>query len=353
MRKLQNLSKDILVKLYLEQKESLGDIAKAYNVSRTAIYKKVKGCGIKQRSKSEARLEAQKQDKLPQQYFEINEKFFSTWSSGMAYVLGLLFTDGCVSKTEGGSYSVSLSLIDKDLLEKVRDAMGSKHPIKSYNPQRNLYHFGFGREKLMNDLLRLGLIKNKSLTVKFPSVPDDYLRDFIRGVFDGDGSIYFEPRSKYEKIRTSFTSSSRDFIYKLEEGLRFLGMPKRKIYQQKTKNSISYTLKYGHRHSIKLFSILYKDVAENMYLDRKYNKFIDGLKYSTKAKSYNPKVPIQEELREFKRLHDFDFEYKISDLAKRLNVSRRTVERWLSCKTKPGKEKLEGIRRYLDEKRSE
>lgn len=352
MIRLNNLTKEELVNLYKNEKESLGDIAKLYNVSRTAIYKRLKKYGLKQRSKSEARLEAQKQGKLPQQFFDINKNFFSSWSPEMAYVLGLLFTDGCVSKTKGGSYSVSLSLIDKDLLEKVRDVMGSKHPIKSYKPQRKVYHFGFAREKLMNDLLGLGLVKNKSLTVKFPSVPNDYLRDFIRGVFDGDGSIYLDLRSKYEKIRTTFTSSSKDFIYKLEERLRFLGMPKRKVYQQKTKNSISYTLKYGHRHSMKLFSILYKDVAKNMYLNRKYNKFIDGLKYSTRTKNYSPEVPAQEEVREFKRLHNFDFEYKISDLAKRLNVSRRSVERWLSCKTKPSKEKLEGIKRYLDEKRN-
>ena len=277
MRKLQSLSKDILIDLYIEQKKSLGDIAKACNVSRTAVYKKLKKFGIKQRSKSEARLEAQKQGKLPQQYFEINEDFFSTWSSGMAYVLGLLFTDGCVSKTKGGSYSVSLSLIDKDLLEKVRDAMGSKHPIKSYKPQKNLYHFSFARVKLMNDLLRLGLTKNKSLTIKFPSVPDDYLRDFIRGVFDGDGSVYFERRSKKCTLRTSFNSGSKEFIEKLEDYLMRLGMPKRrKISQQVTKNGIYYSFRYGHKDSEKLFAILYKNIENGLFLERKYRRFLEG-----------------------------------------------------------------------------
>lgn len=275
MRKLQSLSKDILINLYIEQKRSLGDIAKVYNVSRTAVYKKLKKIGIEQRSKSEARLEAQKQGKLPQQYFEINEEFFSTWSSGMAYVLGLLFTDGCVSKTEGGSYSVSLSLIDKDLLEKVRDAMGSKHPIKSYKPQTNLYHFSFARVKLMNDLLRLGLTKNKSLTVKFPNVPNEYLRDFVRGVFDGDGSVFFEKRAKALCLRTKFCSGSRNFIKIIEERLRDLGIPPRNIYRQKTKNSY-YEFKYGHKDSEKLFAILYKNIENGLFLERKYRKFLEG-----------------------------------------------------------------------------
>lgn len=61
MKKLSNLIKDTLENLYINDKKSLGDIAALYGVSRTAIYKKLKEFGIKQRSKSEARIEAQKQ----------------------------------------------------------------------------------------------------------------------------------------------------------------------------------------------------------------------------------------------------------------------------------------------------
>lgn len=53
------------------EKKSLGDIGMMYDVSRTAIYKKLKSYDIKQRSKSEARTEAQRQGKLPQQFFDI------------------------------------------------------------------------------------------------------------------------------------------------------------------------------------------------------------------------------------------------------------------------------------------
>lgn len=91
--RLNNLTKEHLFSLYVNEKKSLGDIAKLYGVSRTAIYKKLKKHGLKHRSKSEARLEAQKQGKLPQQFFDINENFFSSWSSEMAYVLGLIITE--------------------------------------------------------------------------------------------------------------------------------------------------------------------------------------------------------------------------------------------------------------------
>src|SRR3990167_3672553 len=110
MVKLYNLTKDKLISLYINDKKSLGDIAKLYIVSRTAVFKKLKKYGIAQRSKSYARIEAQKQGKVPQQFFDINENFFRSWSPEMAYVLGLIITDGCVS----GAGQVSLSMNDQE-----------------------------------------------------------------------------------------------------------------------------------------------------------------------------------------------------------------------------------------------
>lgn len=60
------------------------------------------------------------------------------------------------------------------------------------------------------------------------------------------------------------------------------------------------------------------------------------------------------EIEEFKELHKVYLyvDYKISDLAKRLNISRKTVERWLSGKAQPNKEQLKEMRKYLDEKKA-
>lgn len=41
-----------------------------------------------------------------------------------------------------------------------------------------------------DDLIKHGCIPNKSLKLKFPTtVPDKLIRHFVRGYFDGDGSI--------------------------------------------------------------------------------------------------------------------------------------------------------------------
>lgn len=264
------------MRLYLMEKKSLEDIAKLYRVSRVSIYQKLKKFHIKPRSKCLARLEAQRQGKVPQQYFSINEKFFSSWSLEMAYVLGLIITDGCIAR-EG---SISLSMNDREVLEKVKLVIRSEHPITASKHQPGLYHFHFAREGMVNDLAKLGIGPKKSLVVKFPQIPDVFMADFIRGVFDGDGSVFFVRDSQRYPIRTKFCSGSRDFIIGLEISLQKLGLPRRNIYEQRTKNGMYYMIKYGHRDSQELFNVLYKNYPNIPFLERKYNKFIDGFKRS-------------------------------------------------------------------------
>ncbi len=63
---------------------------------------------------------------------------------------------------------------------------------------------------------------------------------------------------------------------------------------------------------------------------------------------------MAKEIEEFRELHKIYLyvDYKISDLAKRLNISRKTVERWLSGKAQPSKEQLKEIKKYLDGKKT-
>jgi predicted DNA-binding protein YlxM (UPF0122 family) len=273
MAKLSNLTKNDLSDLYINKKNSLEEIALIYNVSKVAVYKKLQQYGIKTRSKSEARIEAQKQNKVSQQFFDINEGFFDTWSPEMAYILGLIITDGCISK----SGTVSLCINDLELLEKTRKAMNSAHKITPSRSQKGLFCFHFSREKMTKRLKSLGVIPNKSLVVKFPEAPKDYLADLIRGIFDGDGSVFFDKRRPYFPLRTKFVSGSEAFIQSLKNNLGSLGMPKRKIYKQKTKNGWSYIIVYDHKDSVKLFKIIYNTGQNQLFPERKYNRFLEGL----------------------------------------------------------------------------
>jgi predicted DNA-binding protein YlxM (UPF0122 family) len=263
-----------LRQLYQKEKRSLEEIARLFGVSRVAVWKYCQALNLARRDRSQARLLAQKRGKVPQNYFQINERFFKQWTPEMAYVLGLIATDGNVSRTG----TVSLCINDKELLERVKQAMGSDHQIKYYGHQAGLHSFHFARQELVEDLAKLGLLPNKSLSLKFPQIPEAFLADFIRGVFDGDGSVFFEKRSPNLVLCSKFHSGSKDFIEALECKLRTLGMPARTIYQQPTKNGIYYMFKYGHQDSQKLFKILYQNRSPKcLFLDRKFNRFLEGL----------------------------------------------------------------------------
>lgn len=43
--------------------------------------------------------------------------------------------------------------------------------------------------KITEDLRALGLHHDKSYTLKFPDIPKEQYRHFLRGLFDGDGSL--------------------------------------------------------------------------------------------------------------------------------------------------------------------
>ena len=59
---------------------------------------------------------------------------------------------------------------------------------------------------------------------------------------------------------------------------------------------------------------------------------------------------MDNELEEWYKLHKYYFyagSYETKDLAKYLEVSPRTIQRWLKEKTKPSKQQLAQIKRYL------
>jgi hypothetical protein len=225
----------------------------------------------------------------------------------MAWVLGLLFTDGNVQRVTKNhtGLRVSISSMDLEVIEKVISLLGSKKEVKtrkqSYDKDKSIYYFEFYRERMRDDLHRLGLVQAKSLTMQFPDIPEEYVRHFVRGCWDGDGSIYISDN----KLRASYTCGSLAFIERLVQELYKIGVYKTFIsnfvnYAEREKirnsypdgkhplaihkkhNGNAYEIKFGDRDQLtKFFMYLYEDVDPTMYLTRKYNKFITGLNLQT------------------------------------------------------------------------
>ena len=263
-----DLPKEKLYELYYNQKLSLQKIGVLYGKPREYIHRRMKKYGFKTRTQPEAWKHRGTND-----VYEINEDFFHNWSKEMAYILGLILTDGNIDADNG---QVSLTMKEGYLLKNVKTILNSEHPVKYYK-ENEIYCFSFCRKKMRDRLFKLGISSNKSLKVKFPDVPDKFLSHFIRGVFDGDGSVFFEPRSRKSPLRVNFTSGSKEFITTLECNLHSLaGLSKRTIYELHRINT-SYYIRYPHKDCLKFFDYIYAEADESLWLERKHQKFLEGM----------------------------------------------------------------------------
>lgn len=196
--------------------------------------------------------------------YKLNESFFSSWSPTMVYVLGFWFADGYMRHER--SYSIIFSSLDLNHLRLIRKALGSTSLIVRYRRHGILektFYLCVYSKKLYSDLQILGGTQNKSKTLNFPSIPNQLLSDFIRGYFDGDGSVHYV-RYKHSKngkiycnIRSNFTCGSLPFLEKIRNHLtRKLGTSKRKICGV-GKPPTRWKLGYGEKDTEKLLKYMY------------------------------------------------------------------------------------------------
>jgi hypothetical protein len=132
------------------------------------------------------------------------EDFFAQWTPDMAYVLGLVATDGSVD-----GKSLRLYQKEVDLLDQVSLALESTKPYIRCG--LDLPTLRLNSVRLIRDLRALGIHPNKVRTIRAPNVVP-YPQDYLRGIFDGDGHGGYYKKRDRRCLRIGFTSSSRGFL---------------------------------------------------------------------------------------------------------------------------------------------
>lgn len=191
------------------------------------------------------------------------------WSANFAYAVGLITTDGNLSKD--GRH---LELTSKDIeqLENFKNCLSldSKISWKTSGLGKKYPRVQFSNVKLYKFLNLIGLHPNKSKTIGELEIPKKFFFDFLRGAFDGDGSIY----SYWDKRWVSsfmfylqFTSSSRKYLEWLQKQIATELNVKGSIKN----GSRAMNLVYAKKASKQIISSMYNG-KKVVYLSRKKKK---------------------------------------------------------------------------------
>lgn len=210
----------------------------------------------------------------PERTLSFNLDFFRTMTPDMAYVLGWIASDGCISENR---VVISLQVSDKPILESLKGVIGYTGTIKetSQHDTRTLktYHHAvltICSKELIEILATYGLGPRKSLTLEYPDLPGEMQASFVRGFFDGDGCI-----SKMSGARTNYRisfSGPRPFL----ESLRAVINAQNELTSGSicSKKKIA-DLAYTGRHSAEcILQWMYKTSRPETRLQRKYEKYV-------------------------------------------------------------------------------
>lgn len=228
------------------------ELVKKYNLHRTTIQRILKNYNIPLRKRTTAAK------------FDIH--FFDTYTVESCYWAGFIAADGNISK-DRNNVNIHLAISDLSHLQKFARAIKYTGNIEQHKEDCRISIAGsYYKEALAK---KFDLFPQKTKTVSISSkIPQEFLFDYIRGYFDGDGCI----TQTNEYLHISFTSGSEKILEQLREiffSNNIVLQSKNKIPPITNGSSINYFCK----NALNILDLLYMNSTEDIRLDRKYNLY--------------------------------------------------------------------------------
>lgn len=185
------------------------------------------------------------------------------WSANFAYAVGLITSDGCLSKD---GRHIDFTSKDLEQIVNFKKILNLRTNIDFKSSGRGqedrlYYRIQFGDVKLYRFLLSIGITPRKSKTLGSVKVPARYFRDYLRGHFDGDGSTnsYWDPRWKSSfMLYLDFATASSAYAQWLSKRIRDLFNIGGSIQRSINKNGVRfYQVRYAKYASLKLINKIY------------------------------------------------------------------------------------------------
>ena len=214
--------------------------------------------------------------------FPRNSDFFGKIDTPQkAYWLGFLYADGYIGKEKDKRVRITLKKDDEGHLRKFLNAIEAINTPVKYSQKEDAGKIfeqsfcSFRDAKMVEDLKNAGCVNCKSYILTFPStdiVSKELQSHFIRGYFDGDGSLHstLSGKNKTPRYRVTFVGT-KAFL----ESLRSI-FEKEHIAIENRETYCMFSMA-GNKQLVSVLEYLYKDSEDNIELTRKrqiYNKFL-------------------------------------------------------------------------------
>ena len=240
--------------MYVNKGMRTGEIAKIYGCWTTTVASHLKEWGFN--------LKRERNNAL----YTVDTSFFDKIDTeDKAYFTGLLLADGHISKRN----CIMLTMKDLDIIQKFKTAIKTDKDIRT--DRYGNYYLNIISKRMCDHLHNMGFSNRKSYDFDIgkvlPFIQEDLMHHFVRGMFDGDGSIRIY---KYNYIKNP------------QYHLGYTGLPNVVDFIKTYFNLHTKTVKESDithtcvtsckRDIIRIFNLLYKDAT--VYIDRKYDTFL-------------------------------------------------------------------------------
>lgn len=243
-----------------------------------------------------------------------------------AYLVGLFYADAYLSDY---CIMVRMSIKDKVYVDKLANIFDKETKIRDIKNKNNKTYksagFNICSKNMVNDFRNIGFVKNKTYQnddVVFSNIPDNLKRHFIRGYFDGDGTIFFSKWKRNvnwnesDRASVGFVSYNKTLLESIMLYLsKELNIDSNKTiksdnFEDKDKNEKYWRLIYnGNKVSKLILDFLYNN--STIHMNRKYDEYLKIKIFEPKGYHYHKKdkrwrVPYTDEngIKKWKRFKD-------------------------------------------------
>ncbi len=266
VNKILNNNKDLILKMYLEEKVSVEEISRRFDICNKPI------CYFLRKNNIEVK-------QFSANKYSVNSNYFETLNQESAYWLGFLFSDGYLLEKDN-AIGMNLSVKDECVLEDFKKCLQSEAKILRFKPNGKIKklkngqiiksgiisYFRFQDKKMADDLRKYGMKGKKSLTLEWPKIEEKFYYSFLRGYLDGDGCIYVNESKRICSVMflgtKEFTDKLKEFVFK-DTGI---------VFHTSKHTNIFRVYINSKPNILKLLDKLYGDNDGFPRLERKYNK---------------------------------------------------------------------------------